>query len=86
MEERPASDVLPPSGEPQDDGLDNVSGDGAPGDGVSRRGFLRGLGGSLAATALGGGLLTADRRCGGKRRREKAPARRTPRPGWRRSR
>jgi xanthine dehydrogenase YagT iron-sulfur-binding subunit len=27
--------------------------------GVSRRGFLRGLGGSLAATALGGGLLAA---------------------------
>ena len=50
MDERPEAEPLE-----KDDGGADTNG------GVSRRGFLRGLSGSLAATALGGGLLAAQR-------------------------
>lgn len=49
MEEPEAVEALSTPLEPQEDNADNAA--------VSRRGFLRGLGGGLAATALGGGLL-----------------------------
>lgn len=49
-----------PSDTPEDDLKNPEQNSSADGGGVSRRGFLRGLGGSLAATALSGGLLAGN--------------------------
>ena len=51
MEERTADEAPPRTPDAPDDD---------PASGVSRRGFLRGLGGSVAGAALGAGLLGAD--------------------------
>ena len=58
MQDKPAPDIPVTASELPGE-APVISEDDSPDAGVSRRGFLRGLGGSLAATALGGGLLAA---------------------------